>query len=106
MPRNHENTKGNAEAQQHAETLAADTRLSFVHPFDDPLVIAGQGTVAVELLRQSPEDRTAVFVPVGGGGLIAAWPHASRRFSLRMRGEIKPPGVAPQRTQGTQRFSG
>jgi threonine dehydratase len=46
-------------------------RLSFVHPFDDPLVIAGQGTVAVELLRQSPEDLAAVFVRVGGGGLIA-----------------------------------
>jgi threonine dehydratase len=60
-----------AEAQQHAEALAADTRLSFVHPFDDPLVIAGQGTVAMELLRQSPEDLSAVFVPVGGGGLIA-----------------------------------
>ena len=60
-----------AEAQQHAEALAADTGLTFVHPFDDPLVIAGQGTVAVELLRQSPEDLTAVFVPVGGGGLIA-----------------------------------
>jgi threonine dehydratase len=60
-----------AEAQQHAETLAADTRLTLVHPFDDPLVIAGQGTVAVELLRQSPEDLAAVFVPVGGGGLIA-----------------------------------
>ena len=60
-----------AEAQQHAETLAADARLSLVHPFDDPLVIAGQGTVAVELLRQSPEDLAAVFVPVGGGGLIA-----------------------------------
>jgi threonine dehydratase len=60
-----------AEAQHHAEALAADLRLSFVHPFDDQLVIAGQGTVAVELLRQSPEDLTAVFVPVGGGGLIA-----------------------------------
>src|SRR5439155_17200854 len=43
----------------------------FVHPFDDPLVIAGQGTVAVEVLRQSPPGLTAVFVPVGGGGLIA-----------------------------------
>ncbi|MEO8260876.1 MAG: threonine ammonia-lyase, biosynthetic [Acidobacteriota bacterium] len=60
-----------AEAQHHAEALAADTHLVFVHPFDDPLVIAGQGTVAVELLRQGPEDLTAVFVPVGGGGLIA-----------------------------------
>src|SRR5262245_8897650 len=60
-----------AEAQQHAERLASDTGLVFVHPFDDPLVIAGQGTVAVELLRQAPADLSAVFVPVGGGGLIA-----------------------------------
>ena len=59
-----------AEAQQHAERLAAETGLVFIHPFDDPLVIAGQGTVAVEMLRQSP-DLDAVFVPVGGGGLIA-----------------------------------
>ena len=50
--------------------LAADGGLVFIHPFDDPLVIAGQGTVAVEMLRQSP-SLTAVFVPVGGGGLIA-----------------------------------
>jgi threonine dehydratase len=59
-----------AEAQQHSERLAEETGLAFVHPFDDPLVIAGQGTVAVEMLRQSP-SLTAVFVPVGGGGLIA-----------------------------------
>src|SRR5437773_25874 len=60
-----------AEAQRHSEQLAAETGLVFVHPFDDPLVIAGQGTVAVEVLRQSPPGLTAVFVPVGGGGLIA-----------------------------------
>jgi threonine dehydratase len=59
-----------AEAQQHSERLAADSGLVFIHPFDDPLVIAGQGTIAVEMLRQSP-SLTAVFVPVGGGGLIA-----------------------------------
>src|SRR5499427_10255543 len=59
-----------AEAQRHAETLAADSGAVFIHPFDDPLVIAGQGTVAVEMLRQS-QDLHAVFVPVGGGGLIA-----------------------------------
>ena len=59
-----------AEAQQHSERLAEDSGMVFVHPFDDPLVIAGQGTVAVEILRQSP-TLTAVFVPVGGGGLIA-----------------------------------
>jgi len=60
-----------AEAQRHAEQLAADGGLVFVHPFDDPLVIAGQGTVAVEMLRQCAHDLTAIFVPVGGGGLIA-----------------------------------
>jgi threonine dehydratase len=59
-----------AEAYQHSERLARDEGLVFVHPFDDPLVIAGQGTVAVEMLRQNP-NLTAVFVPVGGGGLIA-----------------------------------
>ncbi|HEY2432965.1 MAG TPA: threonine ammonia-lyase, biosynthetic [Vicinamibacterales bacterium] len=59
-----------AEAQQHAERLAAAGGLVFIHPFDDPLVIAGQGTIGMELLRQSP-SLDAVFVPVGGGGLIA-----------------------------------
>jgi threonine dehydratase len=60
-----------AEAQRHCEKLAAETGSTFIHPFDDPFVIAGQGTVAVELLRQGPPDLSAVFVPVGGGGLIA-----------------------------------
>ena len=59
-----------AEAQRHAEQLAAEDNLVLIHPFDDPLVIAGQGTVGVEMLRQS-QDLGAVFVPVGGGGLIA-----------------------------------
>ncbi len=54
------------QAQRHAETLAAENGMVFIHPFDDPLVIAGQGTVAVEMLRQSPEGLAAVFVPVGG----------------------------------------
>ena len=60
-----------AQAQGHCDELAVETGMTFVHPFDDPLVIAGQGTVGVELVRQSPEDLTAIFVPVGGGGLIA-----------------------------------
>jgi threonine dehydratase len=58
------------QAQQQAEAMAAADGLAFIHPFDDPLVIAGQGTVGMELVRQSP-DLDAVFVPVGGGGLIA-----------------------------------
>jgi threonine dehydratase len=46
-------------------------RLAFVHPYDDPAVIAGQGTVGLEILRQAPRPVAAIFVPVGGGGLIA-----------------------------------
>jgi len=60
-----------AEAQKHAEQLGAESGLVFIHPFDDPLVIAGQATIAVEMLRQCAHDLTAIFVPVGGGGLIA-----------------------------------
>jgi threonine dehydratase len=60
-----------AEAQQHCDRIVAETGLTFVHPFDDPLVIAGQGTIANEIVRQHPRDLTAIFVPVGGGGLIA-----------------------------------
>ena len=50
---------------------ARESGARFVHPFDDPLVIAGQGTIGEEILRQSQGDLAAVFVPVGGGGLIA-----------------------------------
>src|SRR3954466_13535507 len=60
-----------SEAQVHCDHLAAETGLTFVHPFDDPLVIAGQGTIADEIVRQHPRDLAAIFVPVGGGGLIA-----------------------------------
>lgn len=59
------------EAYAHARELAATTGATFIHPFDDPLVIAGQGTVADEIVRQRPGELTAIFVPVGGGGLIA-----------------------------------
>ncbi len=60
-----------AEAQRHAEQMAAENGFVFIHPFDDPLVIAGQGTVAVEMLRQCAHHLSAIFVPVGGGGLIS-----------------------------------
>jgi threonine dehydratase len=60
------------QACEHAYRLARERRLVFVHPFDDPDVIAGQGTVAMEILRQQHgDDIDAIFVPVGGGGLIA-----------------------------------
>ncbi|HEX4619869.1 MAG TPA: threonine ammonia-lyase, biosynthetic [Steroidobacteraceae bacterium] len=58
-------------ALERALTLARERSLVFVHPFDDPDVIAGQGTVAVEILRQSGGKLDAIFVPVGGGGLLA-----------------------------------
>src|SRR5947199_3697294 len=60
-----------SDAQQQCDRLAEETGLTFVHPFDDPLVIAGQGTIADEIVRQHPRDLTAIFVPVGGGGLLA-----------------------------------
>ena len=58
-------------ALAYALDLAARTGRTFVSPFDDPEVIAGQGTVAMEILRQHPAGLDAIFVPVGGGGLIA-----------------------------------
>jgi len=60
------------QAYEHAMLLMRERELAFIHPFDDPDVIAGQGTIAMEILRQKPgEEIDAVFVPVGGGGLIA-----------------------------------
>jgi threonine dehydratase len=59
--------------QAHEKALALERQrnLIFIHPFDDPDVIAGQGTIGMEILRQRPGDIDAIFVPVGGGGLIA-----------------------------------
>lgn len=59
------------DAYAHARKLEALHGLTFIHPFDDPLVIAGQGTIGSELLRQAGSEIDAVFVPIGGGGLIA-----------------------------------
>jgi threonine dehydratase len=58
-------------AYEHALSLARERNLVFVHPFDDPDVIAGQGTIGVEILRQTGGDVDAIFVPIGGGGLIS-----------------------------------
>ena len=58
-------------ALAHALQLAEGSGQTFVSPFDDPDVIAGQGTVGMEILRQHPGRLDAIFVPVGGGGLIA-----------------------------------
>lgn len=59
------------DAYDHALALQAEQKLTFVHPFDDPDVIAGQGTIGMEILRQHPDPIDAVFVAIGGGGLIS-----------------------------------
>ena len=59
------------EASLYAKKLSAAKKLAYVHPYDDPLVIAGQGTIGMEILRQHQHPIDAVFVPIGGGGLIA-----------------------------------
>jgi len=60
-----------AEAAERAGTIAAEKSLTFVHPYDDAAVIAGQGTVGLEIVEQAPGPIDAVIVPVGGGGLLS-----------------------------------
>jgi threonine dehydratase len=59
-----------ADAQMRAEQLARERALAFVHPYDDALIIAGQGTIALEMLEDVP-DLDMLVIPIGGGGLIA-----------------------------------
>jgi threonine dehydratase len=72
-------------AYDYAMKLAAERQLVFVHPFDDPDVIAGQGTIGMEILRQSPGDIDAIFVAVGGGGLIGGVAAYVKYLSPRTR---------------------
>lgn len=60
-----------SDAYEHSVALEKEQQLSFVHPFDDPYVIAGQGTIAMEILRQAPKKPDYIFCQIGGGGLIA-----------------------------------
>ena len=60
-----------SDAYQHALALEKKHHLTFVHPFDDPDVIAGQGTIAMEVLQQHQEPIDAIFLAIGGGGLVA-----------------------------------
>ena len=78
-----------SDAHAHALLLQAERGLTFVHPFDDPDVIAGQGTVAMEILRQHQGPIDAVFVAIGGGGLIAG----VAAYIKAVRPEIKVIGV-------------
>ncbi len=72
-------------AYEHALKLAAERQMVFVHPFDDPDVIAGQGTIGMEILRQSPGEVDAIFIPVGGGGLVAGVAAFVKYLSPRTR---------------------
>jgi len=80
------------EAYAHARELATTNGMTFVHPYDDPDVIAGQGTVAKEVLNQHADPIEAFFVPVGGGGLIAG----IASYVKRLRPETKIIGVEPE----------
>ncbi|MGL6161848.1 threonine ammonia-lyase, biosynthetic [Microbulbifer sp.] len=80
------------EAAAHAQELVEERGLVFVHPYDDPDVIAGQGTVAMELLRQHPGNLDAVFIPVGGGGLAAGM----ASYIKYVRPEVKVFAVEPE----------
>ncbi len=84
---------GNAydEAYQHAVELRRARGMTFIHPYDDPDVIAGQGTIAMEILRQAQQRPDAIFVPVGGGGLIAG----IASYVKYLYPEIKIIGVEP-----------
>ena len=80
------------EAYTKSLEIAEERGLIYVHPFDDPDVIAGQGTVGMEILRQCTDDIEAIFVPVGGGGLIAG----IAAFVKAVRPEVKVIGVEPE----------
>jgi threonine ammonia-lyase, biosynthetic len=77
------------DAYDYAMELAEKEKLTYIAPFDDPDVIAGQGTVGMEIVRQRPDDIHAIFVPIGGGGLAAG----VAAFVKQVRPSIKVIGV-------------
>jgi len=79
------------DAYAEALRLKRSRALTFVHPYDDPAVIAGQGTVGMEIVRQHPGPLDAIFVPVGGGGLIAG----IAAYVKRVRPSVRLIGVEP-----------
>ncbi|MFZ4641038.1 MAG: threonine ammonia-lyase, biosynthetic [Nodosilinea sp.] len=79
------------DAYDYARQLSEEKGLTFIHPFDDPDVIAGQGTIAMEILRQHPQPIHAIFVAIGGGGLIGG----IATYVKQLRPEIKIIGVEP-----------
>ncbi len=79
------------EAAEHAQKLVVEKGMTYIPPYDDPDVIAGQGTVGMEILHQHPRELHAIFVPVGGGGLIAG----VAVYVKQLRPDIKIIGVEP-----------
>lgn len=79
------------DAYAYARKLEGEKGLTFIHPFDDPHVIAGQGTIGMEILRQYQQPIHAIFVAIGGGGLISG----IAAYVKRIRPEIKIIGVEP-----------
>ena len=79
------------EAYKYSRQLEEKQGLTFIHPFDDPYVIAGQGTIGMEILRQYQKPIHAIFVAIGGGGLISG----IGAYVKRLRPEIKIIGVEP-----------
>ncbi len=77
------------DAYDHAMKLVAESGLTYIPPFDDPYVIAGQGTIGLEIIRQHPKPIDAIFVAIGGGGLAAG----VAAFIKNVRPEIKVIGV-------------
>jgi threonine dehydratase len=80
------------EAYVHARALEEEKGYVFVHPYDDPDVIAGQGTIAMEILRQHPDPIDAIFIPVGGGGIVAGM----AAYIKYLRPDIRVIGVEPE----------
>ena len=80
-----------SDAYEHAHEMCKERGLTFIHPYDDPDVIAGQGTVAVEILRQHPDPIAAIYVAIGGGGMISG----IAAYVKRVRPETKVIGVEP-----------
>ena len=81
-----------SDAYEHALELQKKLRATFVHPYDDPDVIAGQGTIGMEILRQCQGPIDAIFVAIGGGGLIGG----IAAYVKRVRPEVKIIGVQPE----------
>jgi threonine dehydratase len=81
-----------SDAYDHALAIATDRGLTVVHPYDDPDVIAGQGTIGVEILRQHPKPIEAIYVAVGGGGVMSG----IASYVKRVRPGIKMIGVEPE----------